>query len=651
MKRNVALLFVLAFAFLAVTFWRGTGSSDTESARPDGGVSAPLAAPNEAPAAPEEAEEKRSEAPAGPKVAAAKGEVRAAAEERVTLRGAYRLRERDGTERDVRTGSFELLGFSSEGVQLLRGAVYAKQGRWEFELEREKLGRIASFTVEFPQAESRLLPLVKPGTERIVANDGKGFDVIVRDPEPCTLRVFDAATKLELSNIEICKDCAGMQHEEAHERFVLARDLASPIDALALHSQNERTIPLTLEIAVRAPGYAWQEVELDRKQGGERHIELFPGGDVEFRFTGEPVPKSASLWISAPARAGDSERVSLDLPVKGRASFVLNGLRELDYEAVLHVGELYDPAGRLANAKFRVVAGQRTAVDIEVAPAPEIVRAGLSGIAVLPAALRKLASGKVIAISQLGNRIGEQAERLPLSCSWEPESGGDSAFSTLRFEAEGLAVGAYVLAIEGTGFSRRIELPPEGLHNLRLELGPPCEVVLDVVDAITGERVPNVSINWSVAEDDTKFGMFDWVRVERGEDALFRLLAPAGHLRWLVAAEGYGEPEENGAWIRTERLELKLRLPRQCAFEFELVDGEVSVPFPQSWLPELEALGHDGEPSSLTFGSTTRVLSVTRPGLYRITLPAINGFRPLEARDIDVAAGERKLVRIQLERN
>lgn len=246
MKRNVALLFVLAFAFLAVTFWRGTGSSDTESAQPDGGASAPPAAPNEAPAAPQEAEEERSEAPAEPMVeVAAESAARKTAEERVTLRGAFRLRQRDGRNETCARVRSTLLGFSSEGAQLLRGAVYAKQGRWEFELRAREARSHRKLHRRVPAGgKPGVLPLVKPGIERIVANDGKGFDAIVRDPEPCTLRVFDAATKLELSNIEICKDCAGMQHEEVHERFVLARDLASPIDSLALHSPDERTISL-----------------------------------------------------------------------------------------------------------------------------------------------------------------------------------------------------------------------------------------------------------------------------------------------------------------------------------------------------------------------------------------------------------------------
>lgn len=650
MNRKLALLFVLAFAFLAVNFWRGLRSTDADSAQPDTAASAPQGASPAAPAAPTDMEEERSEAPAEAKVAAtAQGAAPTTAEERVTLRGAFRLRERDGTERDVESGSFELVGFSGEGVQLLRGRAYADDGRWDFEIERETLGRIANFTVEFPQAESRLLPLVKPGTERIVANDGKGFDVVVREPEPCTLRVFDAVTRVELSGIEICKQSAGMQHEERHERFVLANDLASPIDALALRSTTERAIPVTIEIALRAPGYAWQELMLDRGQGGERHVELFPGGDVEVRFTGAPVPKSASLWISAPGRAGDSERISLDLQVRERTSFVLTGLRELDYEAVLHVGELYDRAGRLANAKFRVVAGQRTSVDIHVDPPQEIVRASLSGIALVPAELRKLASGKVLAISQFGNRLGEQPERLPLTCSWESEP--DAPLATLRFAGEGVAVGAYALCVEGTGFSESIELPPEGLHGLRLELGAPCEVLLDIVDAASGERVPNAHLHWCVNASAGSSGMAEWIRAERGADALFRAQVPAGRLHWLVAAEGYGEPEESGAHVAGGHREITLRLPRQCALEFVLVDGDVSVPFPQSWLPELEPLGHDGETSTFSFGSTTRVIGVTRPGLYRITLPPINGFRPLEDVEVVVAPGERKVVRIALERN
>ncbi|MCY3002820.1 MAG: hypothetical protein NTV21_13545 [Planctomycetota bacterium] len=650
MKRNVAVLFVLAFAFLAVNFWRGLRSTDVDSARPDTAASAPQDASPAAPAAPKVMEEERSEAPAEAKVAAtAQGAVQKTAEASVTLRGAFRLRERDGTERDVKTGSFELVGFSGEGVQLMRERAYADDGRWDFEIERETLARIANFTVEFPQAESRLLPLVRPGTERIVANDGKGFDVVVRDPEPCTLRVFDAVTRVELSGIEICKQCAGLQHEERHERFVLARDLASPIDALALRSTTERAIPLSIDIALRAPGYAWQEVVLDRGQGGERRVELFPGGDVEFRFNGAPLPQSASLWITAPARAGDSERISLDLQVRERANFVVCGLRELDYEAVLHVGELYDPAGRLANAKFRVVAGQRASVDIHVDPPQEVVRASLSGIAVLPAQLRKLASGKVLAISQFGNRLGEQPERLPLTCSWESEP--DAPLATLRFAGEDVAVGTYALCVEGTGFSQSIELPPEGLHGLRLALGALCEVVLDVVDATSGTRVPNAQLHWCVNASAGSSGMAEWIRAERGADALFRAQVPAGEMHWLVAAEGFGEPEESGAHVAGERREFKLRLPRQCAFEFELVDGELTVPFPQSWLPELEPLGHDGETSTFSFGNTTRVIGVTRPGLYRITLPPVNGFRPPAAVEIDVAAGERKLVRIQLERN
>lgn len=650
MKRNVALLVVLTFAILFVNLRRGMRPSQNVSAQPEAAASAPEEASPVALAAPEESEEERSEAPAEAKVAAtAQGSVQETAEARVTLRGAFRLRERDGTERDVETGSFELVGFSGEGVQLLRERAYADDGRWDLEIERETLGRIAGFTVEFPLAESRMLPLLRPEARRQVANDGKGFDVVVREPEPCTLRVFDAVTRVELSSLEICRQCAGLQHEERHERFVLASGLASPIDALALRSTTERAIPLSIDIVLRAPGYAWQEVQLDRGQGGERNVELFPGGDVEFRFTGAPLPKSASLWISAPARAGDSERISLDLQVRERTNFVVGGLRELDYEAVLHVGELYDPAGRLANAKFRVVAGQRTTVDIHVEPPQEIVRAGLSGIAVLPAELRTLASGKVLAISQIGNRLGEQPERLPLTCSWESEP--DAALATLRFAGEELAIGTYALCVEGTGFSQAIELPPEGLHGLRLDLGAPCEVVLDVVDATSGERVPNAHVHWCVNTNAGSSGMAEWIRAERGADALFRAQVPGGEMHWLVAAEGYGEPEESGAHVAGERREFKLRLPRQCAFEFELVDGDVSVPFPQSWLPELEPLGHDGETSAFTFSKTTRVIGVTRPGLYRITLPPVNGFRPPAAVEVDVAAGERKLVRIQLERN
>ena len=40
---------------------------------------------------------------------------------------------------------------------------------------------------------------------------------------------------------------------------------------------------------------------------------------------------------------------------------------------------------------------------------------------------------------------------------------------------------------------------------------------------------------------------------------------------------------------------------------------------------QAEPLGHDGETSTFSFGSTTRVIGVTRPGLYRITLPPVNG--------------------------
>jgi hypothetical protein len=647
MKRNVAVLFVLVFVILAVNLRRGLRSSNGRSAQPETAASAPEEASPEALAAPRESEEARNEAPAEAKVAT--GTVQAVAEERVTLRGAFRLRERDGTERDVRAGSFELVGFSGEGVQLLRGTIYAKAGRWQHEIERERLERVANFTVEFPQAEGRMLPLVRTTEDRRIANDGRGLDVLVRDPEPCTLRVFDAATRVELAGLEVCREAAGLHHEEEHERYVLARDLASPIDALALRARDERAISLTLEIAIRAPGYAWQVVELDRGQGGERHVELLPGGDVEFRFGGAPVSKSASLWISAPATVGSSDRTSLDLALRGRSSFTVSGLRELDYEAVLHVGELYDPAGVLAKTKFRVVAGQRATVDIHVEPPPEVVRASLSGIALLPAQFRQRASGKVLAISQLGNRLGEQPDRLPLTGSWESEP--DAPFATLRFAGEELAVGTYALCVEGTGFSESIELPPQGLHGLRLELGAPCEVVFDVVDAASGERVPNVHLHWCVNANAGSSGMAEWIRAERGADALFRAQVPAGELHWLIAAEGYGEPEQSGAHVAGERREITLRLPRQCAIEFELRDGEVSVPFPQSWLPELEALGHDGETSSFSFGSTTRVIDVTRPGLYRITLPPVNGFRPPAAVEIDVAAGERKLVRIQLERN
>lgn len=650
MKRSVAVLFLLAFAFLGVNLWRGMSSSKSAPAEPEGAAEAPRV-PEAALTVAREPLDEREAAPAAP-VAEAATEANAPSESNqlTKLGGAFLVRQRDGSERAARTGTFELIGLSAEGVELARRRADAEHGRWSVLLEPEVSRRIRAFTLGIAQADGRLLPVLTPVARTPIPNDGVGFDVVLREPEASVLRVVDAATGRDLSGIEARRAEGGLHLELDREQGRIASDLVSPLNTNLLRQESGRAVLLNFEVAVRAPGYAWQAVELDLIQGGERTVELHPGGDVEIRFTGAPVPPSASLWISAAATAGESASVSVDLPVRGRSNLVLGGLRVLDFEAVLHVGELYDPAGVLANAKFRVVAGQRTTVEVQVEPPQEIVRAGLSGVALVPPALRAVATGRVLAISQPGNRIGEQAERQSLECSWEAAPADDTTPAVLRFEAKDLAVGTYALAVEGTGFSQTIELPPEGLHGLRLELGAPCEVVLDVVDAATGERIPQASVNWSVAEDDTTSDMTAWVNATRGEDGFFRALAPAGHLRWLVAAEGYGEPEERGAWIRAERHELKLRLPRQCALEFELVDGDVHVPFPQSWLPELEPLGHDGAPSSFSFGSTTRVIGVTRPGLYRITLPPVNGFRPPAAVEIDVAAGERKLVRIQLER-
>jgi hypothetical protein len=548
---------------------------------------------------------------------------------KVSLSGRVVVIELDGTERTDAAGKFVLGAWIGERGKAV--PVTYQSGAWKAEL---------GFASEFNQLSVEDLRIgerparVEEPTGRFALPESGELVVRARRSPPMSLRVVDAESHLDLDGITLVSSEEFPRADVGHpgcafEQRVVARGLSSPVALDAHYGGLERYSQV--RFFVGAPDHAWQLVQIEPLSGGETLVALERGANLSVSVRGVDPAAGAALRLRRESRF--QPVADVDLRADGTLEF--EGLVPCELRVVAEIGDAFRSPLVLGEQRVALIAGGRAEVYIVLEAAPELEIARGAGTVFVPQAWRL--HEVTVHLQLLDPPIGEALVELDVEAGTAQSA--RAGFDAFHWEREGLQAGRYFLATRKPVIGVVVELPPLGRDDLDLEVPPPAELTVHVVDEISGQPVELDELNWIAKPPEGILGL-ELERAFWDEQArLYRIRAPATEIELMAWAWQY-QPYDEVLDLRGTPSEHTVRLKRGCGLTLRLVDGETPVIFPKGWADEPTAVIGAGHTALMQFGDFERKYMVTEPGTYKLQLPPIPGFLQPPPLEVDIRPGE-----------
>ena len=469
----------------------------------------------------------------------------------------------------------------------------------------------------------------------------------VRSIDPVIVHVLDSQNpKAHLTQVEVTAGGGETDRPEiaTHSRKILASSEASPI---TLQPELSEACVQSVGCFFYSPGYARKRVELDLSNGGERVVELEPGGNLHVAVQGT-IPRDSYLrvWV-------DEERWApfSNLRIRKEGDFELQGLPVGPSRVRLEIGSYYGETIVLAEEEVLIQAGARASLSLVAREFATVPAVEVAGTFELPTAW-------------------EEAEWRIQMRRVSPTTGSDSEFSFFRvadaeaisrssdnslgyypFSAGELVPGDYVATVIPIELKTAFTVPPEGLVNLRIEVPPPARLTVTVRDSLTGEISDVVgSLSWlPVYEGPSVSTIYPSARRDEATRT-FALNVPVGPVE--ISASGLEIARATTTVHAVDGMSVELEVTRVARARVEFQHEGRHVPWPSDapWEFPCSRVDGDGDGEVLQRGSNQAGIrfSVTTPGLYRLTLPKPEGFQQPEPVEIELAIEEEQRVIVPL---
>lgn len=599
---------------------------------------------------------------------------------------------REGLERSEQIEkSWSLDGVTSEfGVDaILRGLSEQPSGLVEGELEV-----VVNHPLHF--SESVTIPLfsgVEEPNGQTVYSAFVRFADAVYWPE-LAFSVRDAHTREHLRDVELrCAPTAFMglvQQPGTSGAFtVIGSGLSSPIGMRGGrrdHEPEDRAAGLALEpkgggplmpaefvqseevgrgvmVYARAPGYAWGRLVLDVSKGSERELLLERAAALSVRVVNvQPeryaeLGKRATLFVRKVGPDGvETTAWSRELDGTWETEALrIESLESGDYVALVELSSSWRRKPmELGRAAIAIPPGGERELPLILPDAPEAPgKATLSGVVSFP----NFGGKEHVRLEFYGSdyRYGDPDFELRLD-ELVPVN---AAAPTWSFRAEGLPVDRYQVRLLPFQKSWMVALPDGGRDDVELVIPELAEVLVETVDAETGQGVSLETIGFRTMEalpdQVTHGGSGPWSWVEPDtEPGRFRFWTTPGGA--AVIARGKANGVDYGHFPEEVQLvpglqSMRIELAPACILRFEFrVDG-AALPHEDGIFVGLSecirAIGHDGRVGGLYPYS---LVEASAPGLYEVTFEGVGSdrFLPIPPRRVEVTAGGTTEVIVEL---
>ena len=387
----------------------------------------------------------------------------------------------------------------------------------------------------------------------------------------------------------------------------------------------------TARVLVGAPGRVWQAIEVDVTTAGSTRVELERGSGLEVSWAG---PEAAAKLLLQPTGSKtlklDLQRGGLPLRLEGLPAGAVRVLGVIEED-----GKDEEAGPRiLATAQAVLVAGETTKIALL-----EDQGAGL-GLTHVAGRIRIAQEWQVQRLTLSGSSEDHLVGSLNsghtpwLLSDLELVREGDWLVGDFRFE--GVPAGKFVLRCPTIFHSRELQVPPQGLLGLDLEVGPPSTLRLSFVDSASGEPVSPERCSCNDASVPVAGGQ---------ETGVLELRLPSEAVHFSATF-----PRHMYVWTTLEvppgGKELVLPVDRCPMVSVTLPTGS-SITFSGGrghWLPRqprlVPASPDAGQVIRSELGGSSARFMVSRPGRYRLHLPLYAEFQAVDPIEFHLGPGE-----------
>lgn len=441
------------------------------------------------------------------------------------------------------------------------------------------------------------------------------------------VRVRDEVTGVDLTDVTLRTDAgAGTISRYEHPGLPppassLADHANSPIDITSRMGDATR-----LTIYAKAPGYAWGHADVNPRKGGELPILLRPGGRLVVRTSGASPPDDAFVRV----RRDHESRPRAEAALSTSAEYDFDGMLPGEYRVTVETTHWWNDPKPLATAEVALAAGATETVVLEIPPQPVIADVPFSGIVFLPREWeRREFSLSLEPIDHSSGRFlvnGSMIEPLP----HDPES--------FRFDAGLIAPGRYEVQVSPFQWVLVHDVGPTGDVACRIEIPPPTHVSVRVLDALTGGPAKIENISWFVQRpEEVNGGSLESVGRDP-KSGLFEFDCVTAPIEVHIWEDGYSFLNETHVLVPGAN-EITIHLSPSCGIDFLLRCDGRPILFPRGFDFDLTSVSGDGQTVASSFGDERQRRVVDVPGRYRVAIPAIQGYLPVEPFEVDIAAG------------
>jgi hypothetical protein len=484
--------------------------------------------------------------------------------------------------------------------------VAVEDGRWRTRVRKD--------------SEYEVLDLVLAGRRAFVESPRFAPDagpVLLRAwwPAPLLLHVVAAETGAPLADIDVVGGDAHWEREFLH-----------PMGLATVPVATRARSPLTIQEAtlptywVRAPGRAWGPLRVDPRAGGERTVRLVRGGAVDAQLSNFVPSSRATLRLYPVGRNAPAVQAAPD--AGGRCA--IEDLRPGSYMARVEIGPWFEKPLLLAASTepVEVVADARAFVALDLADAGAGILVPFGGTLEVP------------------REWGEVEPRIEIRALRAPRGAARPrvTLSGTEWSAGNVAPGSYVIDVQPFGLWQEEEVPLAGNEAVRIEVPPPGDVTVRVIDEETRVAVPVAAIRWVVLARN-EFVPRAWVEVNAGaEPGTFRFLAPQGDIVARIPAGEYAA-ETTAIRVGAAGGTCTIKARRCPGIRIALEESGTPVPAGLDFSVGAAPVDGEGEVVSETHDGMTVTLRVSRPGRYRLRFGAFAGYAAIPERTVEAASG------------
>jgi hypothetical protein len=622
----------------------------------------------------------------------------------IKVKGRLVVVDAAGTEQPEENGTAHvsivtdetIFGMATEGGSPSR--IFVIDGRFSFEIRKGERLRVDLLDLDHGQAR----PIANSSQDLVLFNFHSATfrepwpeELVVRARylPPTRVHFVDAENHSELTGIDVVRQPNPSSDKIYGTPFstplsayplpyraddVRLRSASSP---LILQVDSETTLPF-LQWSERlwghTPGHCWTPFDVDYEAGGETTVALARSGSLRVRLTG-PVPKVSARLVLKPREPGrpsdgdparappdglvdESEPSLLDWwPVSAEKESRFDGLPPGTYRLELQAGLATGPRYLLGSVAVTIEREKESFAELEAKPVPKLTTPSTIPFAIDLHLDRGWTDEPfVVTLEPSGVSRWSHAEvvRIPraqlLSNAEAPDHWTSDGLS--------LAPGTWDLAIDRFRLLRQFRVDAKS-HTVGVDVGPPVDVALHLVDARSRAPILVRKIDWHVPARDAAGGRLFAQWPLAAKHHTIRARVPAGPIEIFGENEeiDWSEPVVVNVGVSDRDVDVPLKRLVGIRVRFTLNDeplewGKVfrgkpppdELVVPISWdyaypdetavsvLPKGTAADSPSAAKIYESSDEETCLLLPAPGTYVVTFREPARFLPIEAREITI---------------